>query len=253
MTNPQTIDLHLDSSDQFAPPEHEPDHEPLAEPEFSHDALDFPVLKPRRARIGKIARLPYLERDMVNRMLRNNIRHSQIVDALASHGFLVTEHNISNWKNCGGYREWCDSQDRAAETRLRQDNLAEFLRIRNPSELPEVGLQLAATSISEYFARREVQDQLARQPEKFSKAIATLCQITNRLQSLQRQRHETTRELGATHNMERARRVKEKQIEDTRLTYSAASVGDKPGDPITPHRNFFPRESAPAPSEHFST
>jgi hypothetical protein len=35
-----------------------------------------------RTRNGKVARLPYAVRDMLNRMLRNNIPHSQIVDAL---------------------------------------------------------------------------------------------------------------------------------------------------------------------------
>src|SRR5437868_21683 len=36
----------------------------------------------RRTRNGKIARLPHPVRDMVNRMLRNNIPHSKIAEAL---------------------------------------------------------------------------------------------------------------------------------------------------------------------------
>src|SRR5438067_172458 len=59
-----------------------------------------------RTRHGKIARLPHLERDMVNRMLQNNIRFSKIVGALDEHGFRVTERNVSNWKTRGGYKEW---------------------------------------------------------------------------------------------------------------------------------------------------
>jgi hypothetical protein len=45
-----------------------------------------------------IARLPYLERDMVNRMPFNNIPHAKIVDALADHECFVSARNISNWK-----------------------------------------------------------------------------------------------------------------------------------------------------------
>ena len=61
---------------------------------------------PRKlTRNGKIARLPYLERDMVNRMLRNNIPASKIKDALDEHGYIVTQRNVSNWKTRGGYRE----------------------------------------------------------------------------------------------------------------------------------------------------
>ncbi len=229
-------------------------HTPSAGPkeDSSLPPLSLPVSKPRRARVGKVARLPYLERDMVNRMLRNNIKLSRIADALGEHDFQVTERNISNWKTRGGYREWCESQDRAAETRLRQDNLTEFLRPHGSAQIPEIGLQLAATSLSEYFARPEVQQQLARDPEKFSKTLATLCQIANRLQSMERQRQEQVSELGATHNLERANRSKEKEIELTRLVFSAdPSPGQKPSDPLSPHRNYFPRESAPDSTERF--
>src|SRR3954469_6710148 len=51
-----------------------------------------------RTRNGKIARLPKLERDMVNRMLQNNIRPKKIVGALDEVGIRVTTRNISNWK-----------------------------------------------------------------------------------------------------------------------------------------------------------
>src|SRR5437660_896186 len=74
-----------------------------------HSALRTPHLavlpepKPhKRIRNGKIARLPYLERDMVNRMLRDNIPYEKIVDALGQHDFYVIERNVSNWKTRGG-------------------------------------------------------------------------------------------------------------------------------------------------------
>src|ERR1051326_8188726 len=52
--------------------------------------IDPPTLRPipqqrasaPKSRNGKIARLPFLERDMVNRMLRNNIPYSNIAEAL---------------------------------------------------------------------------------------------------------------------------------------------------------------------------
>ena len=74
-----------------------------------------------RARNGKVARLSYLERDMVNRMLRNNISYANIVDALEEHDIRITERNVSNWKTRGGYKEWCIEQDRALEVRLQQE------------------------------------------------------------------------------------------------------------------------------------
>src|SRR5207253_4376699 len=56
-------------------------------------------------RNGKIARLPKLERDMVNRMLHNHVPYPRIVAALDELEIKVTERNISNWKTRGGYQE----------------------------------------------------------------------------------------------------------------------------------------------------
>src|SRR4051812_22582372 len=63
-----------------------------------------------KVRNGKIARLPFLERDIVNRMLRDNIPYDEIVGALNEHGICVTERNVSNWKTRGGYKEWAAEQ-----------------------------------------------------------------------------------------------------------------------------------------------
>src|SRR5689334_7099174 len=52
---------------------------------------NHPSAAPRKvSRNGKIARLPHPVRDMVNRMLRNNIPHSKISDALTEHGVTAT-------------------------------------------------------------------------------------------------------------------------------------------------------------------
>ena len=108
---------------------------PPDSPPPSTESPPAPIALPRKSgRNGKIARLPYLARDMVNRMLRNNIPYSQIVAALALHKILVTARNVSNWKTRGGFQECCREQDRALEAPLLQDNLIEFLP-RN-SDLP---------------------------------------------------------------------------------------------------------------------
>ena len=54
-------------------------------------ALPAPKARPR-SRNGKIARLPYPERDMVNRMLWNNIAYAKIVGALDEHQNSVNCH-----------------------------------------------------------------------------------------------------------------------------------------------------------------
>jgi hypothetical protein len=194
---------------------------------------------PRKvSRNGKIARLPHPVRDMVNRMLRNNIPHSKISDALTEHGVTATPRNISNWKTRGGYREWCDQQDRALETRLLQDNLVEHLRTTDATQLSEVGLQLAATQLSQFFLKSDVREQLAADPEKFSTAINVLCRLTRQLHRLQKYRDDSARELGYKHVPERIKREVEKDLEATRHTYSAEKLGQTIDDYDIPHRNF---------------
>src|SRR5687768_15763662 len=56
----------------------------------------------KRTRHGKIARLPKDLREMVNRLLHNNVPYARIVSALANHDVAVTERNVSNWKIYGG-------------------------------------------------------------------------------------------------------------------------------------------------------
>src|SRR4051812_49317843 len=59
-------------------------------------------------RIGKIARLPFEVREMVNNMIRGGMRYIDIVVGLKQHGYThINENNISFWKS-GGYLDWLD-------------------------------------------------------------------------------------------------------------------------------------------------
>jgi hypothetical protein len=196
-----------------------------------------------KTRNGKIARLPCLVRDMVNRMLRNNIPHPKIVDALDEHGITVTQRNVSNWKTRGGYREWCAQQDQALETHLSQDNLIGHLRTTDATQLSEVGLQLAATQLSQLFLKQDASKQLTADPEKFSTAVNALCRLNRQLYRLQKYRDDSARELGYKHDPERLKREAEKDLEITRNVYSAAKLGQSIHEPDIPHRNFIPKSS----------
>ena len=210
------------------------------------DSAQNPATTARQAvrklsRNGKIARLPKLERDMVNRMLWNNIPHHKIVGALEEHGIYVTLRNVSNWKTWGGYKEWCLEQDRALETRLLQDNLTDHLRTNDASQLPEVGLQLAATHLSQFLLGPEAQQQLKTDPQAYSRNVATLCRLTSEIHTLQKYRDDSAKELGSQHNPERIKRKAEEGIEITRNIYSAAKLGETVNEPDTPHRNYLPK------------
>src|SRR5947207_2124772 len=69
------------------------------------EPLPCPAQRRNGHRNGRIASLPRIQRDMVNRMLWNAIPHKNIVAALDEEGYTVTERNVSNWAT-GGYLEW---------------------------------------------------------------------------------------------------------------------------------------------------
>jgi hypothetical protein len=187
---------------------------------------------------------------MLNRMLRNNIPHSQIVDALDELQFKLTERNISNWKTRGGYRDWCIAQDRALETRLLQDNLLAHLRTNDASQLAEVGLQLAATELSQFFLKPETRQQLSAEPEKLARTIGILCRLARQIHILQKHRDQSAKELGDQHNPELCKRENDEFIESLRDTYSAEKPAQSINDPGISHRNFFPKNGFhPPPPE----
>jgi hypothetical protein len=199
---------------------------------------------PRKiTRNGKIAHLPFLERDMVNRMLFNHVGHSKIVEALAEHDFRVTQRNVSNWKTRGGYREWRLAQDQALQLQLRQDNLTGYLRKHDASQVPEVGLQLGATQLSEFLLRPEAEQLLATDPEKYAKTIATLCRLTSQIHALQKYRDDSAKELGRSYNPERVQREAQAEIELTRSLYSAEKLGRSAQEADTPHHNYLPKDA----------
>jgi hypothetical protein len=212
-------------------------------------AASLPSLQTRPApkpRNGKIAHLPKPEREMVNRMLANNLPQEKIVDALDDRGFRVTQRNISNWKTRGGYREWRAAQERALELRTFQDNLTGFLRRHDAADLPEVGLQAAATALSAIFLRPDLIRELISDPQKYSKLIEIQCRLAREIQARQKERDATSRSFGPNSDPERLKRENEAHVEGIREIYSS-KIGESPRDPDIPHRNFIPQELDPAP------
>src|SRR5437867_2372633 len=191
-------------------------------------------------RNGKIARLPKLERDLVNRMLHNHVPYAKIVGALDELGINVTERNVSNWKTRGGYQEWCAEQERQINLSRLQDNLVDYLRKNDAGQLPEVGLQVAATQLSNMLLQPDTVQQLAAEPEKYSKVVDMLCRLSTHIQTLQKDRDEAVRKASYRHTAEYLKRENEKEVESTRRVYSS-KIGKGPRDPEIPNRNDMPK------------
>ena len=170
----------------------------------------FQYCKSRRK--GHVACLPKAQRDMVNRMLSNGLAYKNIIHALSECGFSLTEKNISNWAN-GGYLEWQAEQEFILQHHFEQDHLLDYLRREDATELPEVGLQAAATRISQLLLQK-TPDQFASRPEVYARLVNTLCSVTREIAALQKQRDEARRSLGKHHNPVRIKDYDENTILD---------------------------------------
>jgi len=202
----------------------------------------------QRLRNGKIARLPKLERDMVNKLLQNHIPYSKIVWALEDRGVWVTERNISNWRTRGGYKEWCAEQENQVRLAQIQDHLTDYLRKNDAEQIPEVGLQFAATQMSSALMHPETAQLLRTDPDKYAKIVNTLEKISGRIHEFQKDRYETHRRAKIRDTLPNLREKERKSVEALRALMSAEVPAPGPRDEHIPHRNdLSPRETLPHP------
>jgi hypothetical protein len=200
----------------------------------------------KRLRNGKIARLPKLERDLVNKLLHNHVPHSKIVWALAERGITVTQRNISNWRTRGGYKEWCAEQENQLRLAHLQDHLTDYLRKHDAQQLPEVGLQVASTQLTSLLMNPQTAAPLLADPNKYAKVIEALDKCSVRLNELQKERYEDVRRAGIKGTLPNLRREVPKHVESLREIASAKKLGANAYEENIPHRNELPpREEMP--------
>jgi hypothetical protein len=155
-----------------------------------------PLPAASRRRNGRVAGLPKVQRDMVNHMLWNGVPYKNIVAALDEADYKVTERQISSWAT-GGYLEWSLAQEHVLQNRLDQDHLLDFLRREDAPELPEVGLQAAATQLSQVLLQKLARGE---DPEahidSYSKLVDLMVRLNREIAVSQKQRDDSRRTLG---------------------------------------------------------
>ncbi|HEV2392374.1 MAG TPA: hypothetical protein VG146_08425 [Verrucomicrobiae bacterium] len=204
------------------------------------------ALLPQRLRNGKIARLPKLERDMVNKLLHNHIPYAKIVWALSDRGITVTERNISNWRTRGGYNEWCVQQDNQLRLAHLQDHLDDYLRQHDAQQLPEVGLQVASTQLTSLLMNPQTAAPLLADPNKYAKVIDALDKCSVRLNELQQQRYQTAKRASIRNSIPNLRHEQASEIDVLREIASAEGLAKSAREDNVPHRNDLPpREQMP--------
>jgi hypothetical protein len=129
--------------------------------------------------------------------------------------------------------------------------MIDYLRKNDAGQLPEVGLQIAATQLSNMLLQPDTVQQLAAEAEKYSKVVDMLCRLSTHIQTLQKDRDEAVRKASYRHTAEYLKREDEKAVEGVRRAFTS-KIGNGPRDPDIPHRNDLPmrdelpfREPAP--------
>ncbi|MEY2428737.1 MAG: hypothetical protein QOJ40_1622 [Verrucomicrobiota bacterium] len=200
----------------------------------------------KRLRNGKIARLPKLERDMVNKLVHNHVPYSKIVGALEQRGITVTERNISNWRTRGGYQEWCAEQENQLRLAHLQDHLTDYLRKHDAQQLPEVGLQVASTQLTSLLMNPQTAAPLLADPNKYARVVDALDKCSVRLKELQNDRYENVRRASIRDTVPNIRYKEARNVESLREVASAARLGRSAYEENVPHRNdLLPREEMP--------
>jgi hypothetical protein len=251
-TNVQTINPTVEQSNPLpdAPPMQQsttPEPEPLnlqpvtaiamiqARP-IANPSLPAPAPTQRRKhrRHGRVACLPRVQRDMVNRMLWNGIPYKNIVAALDEAGFAVSEKNISNWAT-GGHLEWRLEQEAVIDNRLNQEHLLSFLRRDDAPDLPEVGLQAAATRLSQILLTKlDRADDPEANLDSYTRMVDLLCRLNRELGATQRTRDDSRRTLGPEYDPVRVQDVENVNAIEVERSYSnpcAESDLPQPAEP----------------------
>lgn len=124
---------------------------------------------------------------------------------------------------------------------MQQDNLTALVRTENPSELSELGLQAAATQLSQFFLTSQAAHLLASDPKEYHRRVTILAKVSVQLKALQKYRDDCGKSV--YQNPERLRREAQREVEHVRRTFSCAEIPDDPDTPETPHRNYLPKPS----------
>jgi hypothetical protein len=200
----------------------------------------------QRMRNGKIARLPKLERDMVNKLLHNHVPYSKIVWALAERNITVTERNVSNWRTRGGYKEWCAEQQNQLRLAHLQDHLTDYLRKHDAQQLPEVGLQVASTQLTSLLMNPQTAAPFLADPNKFARIVDALDKCSVRLNELQKDRYDNVRRASTRGTVPYLRHEEGKDVASIREIASAEKLAASAYEHNVPNRNDLPaREVLP--------
>jgi hypothetical protein len=150
-------------------------------------------------RTGKIARLPYEVRTVVNIKLRDGRPYAEIIDYIASegHGKDFNEQNLTNWSQ-GGHQDWLKEQARLEEMKAKREFAMEIVKANDGSKLHEANLHLAASQIYDVltdFDPARLKALLDEKPENYAAITNSLAKLSKGAMEVQKYRDANERAL----------------------------------------------------------
>ena len=127
----------------------------------------------QRARNGKIARLPFVLREEINRRMRDNTPRRDIIawlhqdhaDALKAAGIAtVPPRSLSSWR-IGGHKDWLRQQERLEEMKARREFAFEIAQ-QSDGAFQTASLAMSASQVYEALLDFDVGKLKARLTEK---------------------------------------------------------------------------------------
>ena len=147
-------------------------------------------------RTGKIARLDFALRNVINGMIRDGRTAAEIIAfATQQGGPDLNEQNVTNWRQ-GGYQDWLKQQARLEDMQAKRDFALRIVSENEGSKIHEAGLNLAASQIFELlqdFDPTEMKELLAKDPENYSRIIGALAKISKEALNFEKYRDAVTK------------------------------------------------------------
>jgi hypothetical protein len=142
--------------------------------------------KPEAAngRNGKIARLPKSDRDMINRMIDDNLPYGVIIDELGESGEGLNPQNFTNWRQ-GGYQDHLKQQALIERSRAQMEFAADMLKETGPNaagQLLQTCNVVAATQMLDVIVDHgtdALKKMIIEKPLAYLTLLNTLCNMSN--------------------------------------------------------------------------
>lgn len=141
--------------------------------------------QPSSRRNGKIARLPKETRDMINRMLDDDIPSHVIIDELGEVGEGLNAQNLTNWKQ-GGYQDWVKNQELIEQTRAQTETAIDLLRetdgAANAAKVVEACHMVGATQLLHALldhGDEAVKKLLVNSPDTYIRILNIVCRLAD--------------------------------------------------------------------------